>query len=360
MPEEAEPPIATRLVQVKVPEYAKEGDLLLVQTELGLFEVPISEKLKTLRPGKQVNTDIPVPEEWAADKKLEVQGVKLSRDGKEVEKPPELIKLRVAVPGNAKKNDLLTIHTQLGQFDLNVPAAHNKTIEVEIPVEPAEAARLNGKTLTVSKLLLNGVDIAKPSPLKRKNSFESNKPTRRVAFPLPKDASPGDTLDVQTELGVYQITVPPKAGKVLEANLPVPSNCDLPSLTVAWVRKAASAAAPSAAPAPAPPPAAADAPVFDGSAESEPTLTPPKNGNGSSSASPAKSPVPIEKASAAINGAQAEVGSANAAIEAALQRGKSQNGMPSSPTSASLLWSPPPSKAQNPCEALCQCFKGGP
>ena len=80
---------------------------------------------------------------------------KLSRDGKEVEKPPELIKLRVAVPGNAKKNDLLTIHTQLGQFDLNVPAAHNKTIEVEIPVEPAEAARLNGKTLTVSKLLLN-------------------------------------------------------------------------------------------------------------------------------------------------------------------------------------------------------------
>ena len=42
MPEEAEPPIATRLVQVKVPEYAKEGDLLLVQTELGLFEVPIS------------------------------------------------------------------------------------------------------------------------------------------------------------------------------------------------------------------------------------------------------------------------------------------------------------------------------
>ena len=39
-----------------------------------------------------------MPEEWAADKKLEVQGVKLSRDGKEVEKPPELINYASPLP----------------------------------------------------------------------------------------------------------------------------------------------------------------------------------------------------------------------------------------------------------------------
>ena len=157
-----------------------------------------------------------------------------------MEAEAEMFQVRVAVPGSARQGDLLTIQTPAGAHEFNVPDtfnAHNRTIEVDIPVKAADAAKLGGKPLTVSKLLLNGVDVAKPSPLIRKPSFESKKPTRRVIFEMPRDAKPGDALDVQTEIGVYQITVPPKAGKMIEAQLHVPPGCDLPSLTVAWVRK---------------------------------------------------------------------------------------------------------------------------
>ena len=314
---------------------------MLLQTEHGRVEVPIRSKLASLQPGKQIHVEIPVPADFAPSKKLLVEDAKVSsasgrtgrlpltaamtdiprvhaslgqltRAGVEVEAEAEMFQVRVAVPGSARPRDLLTIQTPAGTYDLNVPDTfnmHNRTIEVDLPVKAADAARLGGKTLTVSKLLLNGVDVATPSPLKRKPSFESRKPTRRVVFEMPRDAKPGDALDVQTELGVYQITVPPKAGKMIEAQLHVPPDCDLPSLTVAWVRKAEAAvthdvggrsaskrASDKAPPPPAPPPA--ERPDADARENEPPIAAEPR--------ATAEPPAAVEQPVAAVRTATAD------------------------------------------------------
>ena len=71
----------TRLVQAAVPTNALEGDVLLIQTEIGLFEVPIRAKSNTLRPGKQIHVDIPVPADFDKSRKLAVGGTEVRARG---------------------------------------------------------------------------------------------------------------------------------------------------------------------------------------------------------------------------------------------------------------------------------------
>ena len=150
-----------------------------------------------------------------------------------------------------------------------------------MPVPAAKAVKLGGRAPTVTKLLLNGVDTSTPSPMKRAASAASNKATRHIVFPLPAGAASGDLIDVQTELGTFQLVVPPSAHTALEADLPVPTDCELPALTVAWVRLAtrpadeataapvdATSAAPSAEPATSGDAPPRDAPPRDGPLES--------------------------------------------------------------------------------------------
>ena len=68
---------ATRLVQLAVPKNAREGDRIQVHTECGSFEVPLTSKASTLRPGKQINVDIPVPPDFGTTKKLVVDRCKV-------------------------------------------------------------------------------------------------------------------------------------------------------------------------------------------------------------------------------------------------------------------------------------------
>eukprot|EP00900_Chrysochromulina_parva_P010736 jgi/Chrpa1/19664/Chrysochromulina_OHIO_Genome00018976-RA len=60
--------------------------------------------------------------------------------------------------------------------------------------------------------------------------------TRRCVIPVPAGAKPGHTLTVQTDAGLFQLTVPAKIARLFVADLPVPEGCALPHLTVAWVR----------------------------------------------------------------------------------------------------------------------------
>ena len=195
----------TRLIQLAVPANAREADVLVVETELGLFKVPLKAKAGNLRPGKQIHVDIPVPLDHDKAKKLVVKSSKLTRDGVDVEPLPEMFKLKVAIPGGAKPRDSLSIYTQVGQYDLNVPDRFDRFMEVEVPVESKDAAVLGGKPLIVVKLLLNGIDVSKPtSPPKRAPTngagASGRGSTRRVAFELPAGVSEGDVLDLQTEV----------------------------------------------------------------------------------------------------------------------------------------------------------------
>ena len=70
------PPV--RIVQLAIPSNAREGDVLLVQTEHGQVEVPIRAKIATLQPGKQIHVEVPVPADLEPSKKLVVEDVKVS------------------------------------------------------------------------------------------------------------------------------------------------------------------------------------------------------------------------------------------------------------------------------------------
>ena len=70
------PPV--RIVQLAIPSNAREGDVLLVQTEHGHVEVPIRAKIATLQPGKQIHVEVPVPADLEPSKKLVVEDVKVS------------------------------------------------------------------------------------------------------------------------------------------------------------------------------------------------------------------------------------------------------------------------------------------
>jgi hypothetical protein len=77
-----------------------------------------------------------------------------------------------------------------------------------------------------------------PSAIKRRSAaFE----TRPVVVHVPAGAKAGETLDVHTEeLGVYQLRLTPAGaaanGGAIEAELPVPVGCNVPSLRVRWTR----------------------------------------------------------------------------------------------------------------------------
>ena len=341
-----------------MPSNAREGDVLIVKTAIGNFAVPLHAKAGNLRPGKQIHVDIPVPLDYEPIQLLVVEHTKLTRDNAEVEAVPEMYKLRIAVPGSAKPRDALTIFTQVGQYDLHVPDSFGRTIEVEVPVEPKDMALLGGRSLIVVRLLLNGVDTSKPSaPPKRSVPMASaaggseSGGTRRVAFQLPKATVEGDILDVQTELGIYQIMVPPKAGRSLEARLPVPADCDLPALRVAWVRKSEADAAVDTL--------AATSPVAESTTTAEDGL--PEGSAAMSSSAVERPDRPQETSAAAMQAASpplpdAEAAHAAAPPEEAASPARAVDVAAEVDTTTNLA---DPERAPDPCEALaraCRCL----
>lgn len=369
---------AQQLVQVSVPANALEGDILQIVTELGMLEVEISKKKGTLKPGKAIPVNIDLPDDFEKTKKISVGATILQRNSVEVAPPTPVSKIRVLVPASAKPGDTLTIHTAAGTFDFNLPAAYDRTINVELPLELSDGASLDGKALTVTKLLLNGVDIASTAaPLKRPaassaTGYGDKAQTRRVVFDCPKGAKEDDTVELCTELGLYQIKVPARAGKQLEAHLPVPADFALPTLHVAWSRKVEPAPT-GAEPVPAPtPPRAAPAP---------PAKPPP----------PASASVPSsvvdyvfpEPAAAAMPEADAHADAHPTADASAAAAGMAAAATHASPGPAKDIPSPaapptpmppevavpvtpdakppPPPQPSGPCEALakaCRCIPG--
>ena len=240
-------------VFVSVPAFALPGDTLKVMTQLGLQECPLPNGCQ---PGKAVEVQVPVPEDAAMASvvekltqsrgKLVVAWVKLYRDGVEVVKPPPLERIiTVVVPASAKAGDTLTIETETLTCDLKVPPGAKRTIEAAVPVPEGTA---DTAPMTVKRLLLNGEDIAATpttrtsltptprTPWRRSTSESAGQPTRKLVVTIPAAAKPGDTLAVQTELGLYQLQVPAKPGRTMSTNVPVPTDCALQHLTVAWVQ----------------------------------------------------------------------------------------------------------------------------
>ena len=66
-------------------------------------------------------------------------------------------------------------------------------------------------------------------------------------------------LAVQTEIGLLQMQVPAKAARSFTTSVPVPPDCKLSQLTVAWVQSGAAASAASEMAAAATPPTASPA-----------------------------------------------------------------------------------------------------
>ena len=334
----------TRLVQVKVPQNALENDIIFLETEQGVFQVPLSKRNGTMRPGKMIHVDIPVPLDFAKTKKLDVQSAKLYRGGVEVSPPVPTAKMRVAIPGSAKPRDVLTVHTAIGAFDFNVPDAHGPTINVELPLDAADAAELGGQPLRATKILLNGVDIAAmPAQLKRNPGTSADKVTRRVVFQLPKNVATDDTLEVCTELGLYQIKVPRNPSATLEAHLPVPPGCDLATLHVAWVRKVdATEESPApATPRPATPTADAATPA-SGATAAEVEPAPPQT-------------TPESDAAAADVIARAWRSRSSSTISDTTE--PATPSPPSNQSNCSVGPSPAKLPPDNPCAALCRCLQ---
>ena len=219
----------SRHVTVRVPGEASPGDILRISTQMGLSEHPVDA---TMKPGKKTTLHVPVPLDCAYPA-LQVGFCNIVRDGRELSKR----KITVAVPRAAQPGDVLTLQMEAGSIDVGVPPNPGVTLQVDVP---RDIVCTDSRSLTVTKLLLNGEDVAaSKTTLTRKDSFarkELSRPTRKVSFVVPAAAKPGDTLDLSTELGLYQVRLPDtaRAGKSIEINLPVPVDCDRAVLTVAW------------------------------------------------------------------------------------------------------------------------------
>ena len=251
-------------IRLTVPADAAVGDTIQVTTAKGDFPIAVGPDMPA---GKEMILRVPSEEEGADDEVLDGKILRLKRARErsaeageggtsntatskpEAEEEGDIIKvLKVVLPSGAKFGDTISILTQAGEFELQVPKnPKGKTLEVEVPVpansDPAER-------LIVKRMLLNGEDVAKrvvEAPIKakfdRKASFELKKKAakgvveagfRSVMVPMPPGAVEGDTLGVMTEVGMLPVVVPKGARKAFEAKLPVPDDCQLPTLTVAF------------------------------------------------------------------------------------------------------------------------------
>ena len=138
------------------------------------------------------------------------------------------------VPAGATAGDTLTVTTEVGNFELAVPADVGRTLFADLPVPPD--CQLS--TLKVSKLLLNGQELVKAAPPSAAAIGAGG--TRRVVVPMQNlpNAQPGHTLALQTEVGVFQVVVPDgwRSWKPLAVDLAVPDDYSAPGLTIAWAK----------------------------------------------------------------------------------------------------------------------------
>ena len=148
--------MSKRSVALIIPNETLPGDMLRVQTQAGLMEFPVGA---AMRPGKKINVDIPVETDCPFPT-LSVGYVKVVRDGRELDSSRR--KITVAVPKAAKTGDKLTLHTEAGDFEAVVPPNVGKTLEVEVPpdVAAASGSGFARRSFAVTKLLLNGEDVA--------------------------------------------------------------------------------------------------------------------------------------------------------------------------------------------------------
>ncbi len=189
--------------------------------------------------------------------------------------------VRLSVPVHAQLGDTLAIMTQIGAFEVPMPAHAKPGRELEVVVPVPEECSLTKLVCAFVQVRRAGVEVAAPPSARRSwtssltthsrgrggggagggaggagggsgiggGSKEASPAsaragvvpplasnTRRVVVTVPAGAKVGDTLAVQTEAGLFQLQLT-KPGRQLEALVPVPENSTYPAqLTVAWVR----------------------------------------------------------------------------------------------------------------------------
>lgn len=211
-------PHLTLPVRVAVPAQALPGDTLELMTQLGLSICPLPTNAK---PGKEVALDVPVPDNHEMLKVVEgltqsrgrlvVAWVKLLRGGEEV--APKSSSPRATPLPKARMQSFGSLSSMM------------------MPLTPGTAPGSSPAASGMAKLTV----------------------------PVPADAKPGDMLAVQTEIGLLQMQVPAKAARSFTTSVPVPPDCKLSQLTVAWVQSGAAASAASEMAAAATPPTASPA-----------------------------------------------------------------------------------------------------
>lgn len=147
--------MSARTVELRIPDEALPGDMLRLQTQVGLTELPLSVKMK---PGKLITIDIPV-EADCTFATLAVGWVKVLREGRILETSKRTI--TVALPKSARAGDVLKLHSEAGCFEVQVPPNSGPTLDVAVPPEIFAAGNgSKNSSLVITKLLINGVDVA--------------------------------------------------------------------------------------------------------------------------------------------------------------------------------------------------------
>ena len=195
---------ASMPARVMVPAEALSGDTLAIMTQVGLFEMPLPFDFKA---GQELTIDVPIPVGSSPIKKLVVAFCSLKRDGVEV--------------AIEKMTDS--------------PTKRSHSPKTESPRKTDNPRRLDSLRKFGSSVGLgsSGSGVANGSD---GSSDTGAQPTRRARVRVPPGAKPGDMLALQTEVGLFQVRLPSKHGSSLVAQLPVPADCPLSKLTVAWVR----------------------------------------------------------------------------------------------------------------------------
>ena len=207
-------------VRAYIPPEARPGDTLSIMTQLGLHELVLPDDV---RPGTTHSFSVPLPaEDYSGtttsplvkqQQPLVVAFSTLLRDGVEI--------ATTAQPASPLKLGLSPLNNRLSSGRLPSPgnAISNAFNSTAAALSPRRAG-------SSSSLVGNAADAA---------ASRSQRLTRRVVVPVPAEAKPGESIAFSTEVGLFQLRLPAKHGKSIVAHLPVPDDCALAKLTVAWV-----------------------------------------------------------------------------------------------------------------------------
>jgi len=272
-------------VRVTVPLHAAVGDTLGIMTQLGAFEVPMPP---TAKPGKELDILVPVPPNSGLTK-LVCAFIQVRRDGKEVmapapkprsslsEKlsPPFKIgssknvaspaasnnvrKVTVAVPAGAKAGDTLSMQTDAGVFEMQMPAGVTKTFMADIDVEEGAPAQLTVAWVRIGAMK----DVMQAAA-------EATKAAATLSAPAePPAADPASAFMAADDADDGEPAADEDEGKADAPTAAEPKPLWGPPATAPPKSEPSSPAAPAVPPAPKPaPPSAA--------AEAKPPAEPPK------------------------------------------------------------------------------------